>query len=187
MFLFCLFCIEFSTSVSTCNKKSDSKFDKRIVVVDLIYLMKNSIVGKDLEKQSKELLEKNRSRALQIEEALRKEKEDANAINNTLDREQYTDALNSYNEKYNNFINFSKKLKYSWEKSVNKARYEFYKFVNLVLKELKSRYGYSVVLDSRDVLFHDDVQDITMDVIKVMDSKKDFKIKLQSEEEDVGL
>lgn len=163
-------------------RESQSGVSRSIAVVDLSFLMKNSVVGKSLEKQSKDLLEKNRLTALRIEEALRKEKEEANNINKNLDREQYTAALNSYNEKYNNFINLSKKLKYSWEKSVTNARAEFYKFVSSILEEIKSKYGYRIVLDSRDVLLYSPENDITMDVINVMDNKTDFKIVLKYEE-----
>lgn len=165
-----------------CGKGASLSYNKNIAVVNVLYLMHNSIIGKDLEKQSKDLLEKSRTTALHIEEALRKEKEAANSINKNLNRDEYTNALNSYNEKYNNFINLSKKLKYSWERSVTNARIAFFKFINTILLEMKKKYGYSIVLDSSNVLFYSPEQDITMDVIKIMDSKKDFKILLKYEE-----
>ena len=149
--------------------------------------MRESKIGKSINQQAKDLLEKNHIKMLEIEDNLRKEKEISNQKDKTLNIESYNKALESYNDKYNNFIQLSKALKFSWENAVNKGRYEFLKIIQKTINDLQKTLHFDIVIEKNSIFYYKDELDITSAVQKKLDDL-DILITIKLEGvENVGL
>ena len=69
--------------------------EQKIVVLDLTYVLNNSKAGKDAQEFLKKTFNENTKKFSDIEEALKKEESDLLAKKATLNKEEYTDKMNS--------------------------------------------------------------------------------------------
>ena len=75
--------------------------EQKIVVLDLTYVLNNSKAGKEAQEFLKKRFNENTKKFSNIEEALKKEESDLLAKKATLNKEEYTEKMNSLRKELN--------------------------------------------------------------------------------------
>ena len=155
-----------------------SMANQSILYIDMNYLLNNSLAGKSIITQLKNLNETNLKKFIEIEEGLQSEEKKLISQKNIISESNFQNNLaelkseiKNYNLKKNKMIEDFNKLKLD---NTNKLL----KLINPILIKFSNDEKISIILQKKNLVVAKTQLDITEEVIKIINSEvKEFKIK----------
>ena len=146
--------------------------NKKIVVLDLTYVLNNSKAGKGAQEFLKKTFNDNTKKFSDIEEALKKEESDLLAKKATLNKEEYTEKMNSLRKRS---IDYQSQRRAAIDKITTqraKSRETLLKELKPILESYIKENNVSLVVDKRFILGGGTENDITKAIVEKLN--KDF-------------
>ena len=152
-----------SLSIANSNEKT--------VFVDIDYILNNSNLGKSIFVEIEKINNSNIKKLSQKEEYLIEKKEKINKTKNISSKEKLENDINLFNQEVKAF-NEEKDL---FSKKLNKIKQdEFKKFlkeINLIIQDYMKKNSIDIVLDKKQLFIGSSKNDITEDVLKLINQK----------------
>ena len=140
--------------------------EQKIVALDLSYVLNNSKAGKDAQEFLKKTFNENTKKFSDIEEALKKEESDLLAKKATLNKEEYTEKMNSLRKRS---IDYQSKRRVAIDKITTqraKAREALINKIDPILKVYIKENNISLVADRKFILGGAPDYDITKIIVE---------------------
>ena len=145
--------------------------EQKIVVLDLTYVLNNSKAGKDAQEFLKKTFNENTKKFSDIEEALKKEESDLLAKKATLNKEEYTEKMNSLRKRS---IDYQSKRRAAIDKITTqraKARETLLTRLDPILKDYIKENNISLVADRKFILGGASDYDITKIIVEKLNKE----------------
>ena len=145
--------------------------EQKIVVLDLTYVLNNSKAGKDAQEFLKKTFKENTKKFSDIEEALKKEESDLLAKKATLNKEEYTEKMNSLRKRS---IDYQSQRRAAIDKITTqraKARETLINKIDPILKVYIKENNISLVADRKFILGGAPDYDITKIIVEKLNKE----------------
>ena len=145
--------------------------EQKIVVLDLTYVLNNSKAGKDAQEFLKKTFNENTKKFSDIEEALKKEESDLLAKKATLNKEEYTEKMNSLRKRS---IDYQSERRAAIDKLTTqraKARETLINKIDPILKVYIKENNISLVADRKFILGGQPDYDITKIIVEKLNKE----------------
>ena len=145
--------------------------EQKIVVLDLTYVLNNSEAGKDAQEFLKKTFKENTKKYSDIEEALKKEESDLLAKKATLNKEEYTEQMNSLRKRS---IDYQSKRRAAIDKITTqraKARETLLTRLDPIIKVYIKENNISLVADRKFILGGAPDHDITKIIVEKLNKE----------------
>jgi len=145
--------------------------EQKIVVLDLTYVLNNSKAGKDAQEFLKKTFKENAKKYSDIEEALKKEESDLLAKKATLNKEEYTEKMNSLRKRS---IDYQSQRRAAIDKITTqraKARETLLTKIDPILKVYIKENNISLVADRKFILGGAPDYDITKIIVEKLNKE----------------
>ena len=145
--------------------------EQKIVVLDLTYVLNNSKAGKDAQEFLKKTFNENTKKFSDIEEALKKEESDLLAKKATLNKEEYTEKMNSLRKRS---IDYQSERRAAIDKLTTqraKARETLINKIDPILKVYIKENNISLVTDRKFILGGHPDYDITKIIVEKLNKE----------------
>ena len=145
--------------------------EQKIVVLDLTYVLNNSKAGKDAQEFLKKTFKENTKKFSDIEEALKKEESDLLAKKATLNKEEYTEKMNSLRKRS---IDYQSERRAAIDKLTTqraKARETLINKIDPILKVYIKENNISLVADRKFILGGLPDYDITKIIVEKLNKE----------------
>ena len=145
--------------------------EQKIVVLDLTYVLNNSKAGKDAQEFLKKTFNENTKKFSDIEKALKKEESDLLAKKATLNKEEYTEKMNSLRKRS---IDYQSERRAAIDKLTTqraKARETLINKIDPILKVYIKENNISLVADRKFILGGAPDHDITKIIVEKLNKE----------------
>ena len=145
--------------------------EQKIVVLDLTYVLNKSKAGKDAQEFLKKTFNENTKKFSDIEEALKKEESDLLAKKATLNKEEYTEKMNSLRKRS---IDYQSQRRAAIDKITTqraKARETLINKIDPILKVYIKENNISLVADRKFILGGAPDYDITKIIVEKLNKE----------------
>ena len=145
--------------------------EQKIVVLDLTYILNNSKAGKGAQDFLKKTFNENTKKFSDIEEALKKEESDLLAKKATLNKEEYTEKMNSLRKRS---IDYQSERRAAIDKITTQraeARQKLLEKIEPILKAYNEENNISLVIDKKNVLIGNADLDLTKIIIEKLNKE----------------
>ena len=145
--------------------------EQKVVVLDLTYVLNNSKAGKEAQEFLKKRFKENTKKFSNIEEALKKEESDLLAKKATLNKEEYTEKMNSLRKRS---IDYQSKRRAAIDKITTqraKARETLLTKIDPILKVYIKENNISLVADRKFILGGAPDYDITKIIVEKLNKE----------------
>ena len=145
--------------------------EQKIVVLDLTYVLNNSKAGKDAQEFLKKTFNENTKKFSDIEKALKKEESDLLAKKATLNKEEYTEQMNSLRKRS---IDYQSQRRAAIDKITTqraKARETLINKIDPILKVYIKENNISLVADRKFILGGHPDHDITKIIVEKLNKE----------------
>ena len=145
--------------------------EPKVVVLDLTYVLNNSKAGKEAQEFLKKKFKENTKKFSNIEEALKKEESDLLAKKATLNKEEYTEKMNSLRKRS---IDYQSERRAAIDKLTTqraKARETLINKIDPILKVYIKENNISLVTDRKFILGGHPDYDITKIIVEKLNKE----------------
>ena len=145
--------------------------EQKIVALDLTYVLNNSKAGKDAQEFLKKTFNENTKKFSDIEEVLKKEESDLLAKKATLNKEEYTEKMNSLRKRS---IDYQSQRRAAIDKITTqraKARETLINKIDPILKVYIKENNISLVADRKFILGGQPDYDITKIIVEKLNKE----------------
>ena len=145
--------------------------EQKIVALDLAYVLNNSKAGKDAQEFLKKTFNENTKKFSDIEEALKKEESDLLAKKATLNKEEYTEKMNSLRKRS---IDYQSQKRTAIDKITTQraeARESLLNKIDPILKVYIKENNISLVTDRKFILGGHPDYDITKIIVEKLNKE----------------
>ena len=145
--------------------------EQKLVVLDLTYVLNNSKAGKEAQEFLKKRFNENTKKFSNIEEALKKEESDLLAKKATLNKEEYTEKMNSLRKRS---IDYQSERRAAIDKLTTqraKARETLINKIDPILKVYIKENNISLVADRKFILGGHPDYDITKIIVESLNKE----------------
>ena len=143
----------------------------KIVYLDLDYLFKNSIKGKDIQKQLNEIDLKNIDIIKEKENELKNEENKILSQKNILSDDTYNEKVNSFKKKLDNFRLEKDKLVQDFDKIRKTKLNEFILEINDIVEEYVQKKSINLVLNKKHILMGKNKYNITNEIMEILNNQ----------------
>ena len=143
----------------------------KIVYLDLDYLFKNSIKGKDIQKQLNEIDLKNIDIIKEKENELKNEENKILSQKNILSDDTYNEKVNSFKKKLDNFRLEKDKLVQDFDKIRKTKLNEFILEINDIVEEYVEKKSINLVLNKKHILMGKNKYNITNEIMEILNNQ----------------
>ena len=169
---------KFIIFILICSSSVLAETDKKISYIDINFLMNNSLAGKSISSQLKEINKSNISQFKKEEELLKTEETKIISQKNVISEKEFKDKLQALRIKVNKYRDVrNKKIKETNFKKIN-AEAILIKSLTPILANYLEENNISLVIQKKNIIIGKSELDITKDIIEILD-KKTKKIKLK--------
>lgn len=185
IFLFSLTFISYNFLNAKTAHTSQQNNAVNIAIIDYDKIRKESVLGKSINEQAKQMMSNFNKTMSELEANLKKEQAAANP-KKPATREEYSESMHKFEEKQDNFVRLSRKLRSVSRNALQTAEYEFKR----ILKEKIIQYLHAtkknvIVFEKSNVIVATNVLDITDEVLNLLNNSSETII-IQPEVKDVG-
>ena len=150
------------------NSISLSISSEVISFIDVDALLQQSNSGKKIIKTLSELNKKNRSILIPIEEKLRLIEENINKQRNIMSEEDLQAKLQNLKKDFSDYKNDKEKLVNDFNKKKDSQIKLFFEKATPIIQEYVENKNISIVLDKKNIFLASQKNDITADIIKLL-------------------
>ena len=160
--IFFIFIIIFNVNISFAE-------DKKIVYIDMDFLINNSKVGKSLSAQISKLNEKNKNNINNLEAQIKKEDKLISEQKNILSDSEIKEKVRILNAKIKDYQNQLKINRNFVNENRLKATAKLNESLRPILSDYSKENSISLVLQKKDIIMGKNELNITSDIIKILD------------------
>ena len=150
---------------------SISKSSENIAYLDLDIIVKNTKAGKSIINELKVSRDKALKKFEQKEKALKKVEEDINKQKNVLSKEELKNKVSGFRKEIASFRNEREKLINNFNIKKTQEFEKFFKKITPIIGEYVAEKKIDIVLDKKNVFLANKNNDITNEIIKLIDEK----------------
>ena len=143
--------------------------DKKIVYIDMDFLINNSKVGKSLSAQISKLNEKNKNNINNLEAQIKKEDKLISEQKNILSDSEIKEKVRILNAKIKDYQNQLKINRNFVNENRLKATAKLIESLRPILSDYSKKNSISLVLQKKDIIMGKNELNITSDIIKILD------------------
>ena len=162
--LICILIIFFSTI-------SLAKSNENIVYLDLDNIVKNTKAGKSIINKLKVSKDSALKKFEKKEKELKKAEEDINKQKNVLSKEELKNKVSNFRKEISSFRNEREKLINDFNIKKIQEFEKFFKKVTPIIGEYVKKKNIDIVLDKKNIFLANKNNDITNEIIKLIDEK----------------
>ena len=141
-----------------------------ISTVDLSFLLKNSNQGKSIEKKLENLNSKHLKKFQEKKKILETEEKKVSSKKNILSKEDFNKEVLKFQEKVKNYENERRKSSQEINDVKLKEIAKLLEKINKILIEYSNKNSISTVIDKKNVIIIKKENDITEDILKILNS-----------------
>jgi len=150
---------------------SISKSSENIVYLDLDYIVKNTKAGKSIIDKLKSSKDTALKKFEKKEKALKKVEEDINKQKNVLSKEELKNKISDFRKEIASFRNDREKLINDFNTKKIQEFDKFFKKITPIIGEYAEQKNIDIVLDKKNIFLANKNNDITNEIIKLIDDK----------------
>ena len=159
LFSLSIFLIFYTNSISS-----------EISTVDISFLLKNSNQGKSIEKKLENLNSKHLKKFQEKKKILETDEKKVSSKKNILSKEDFNKEVLKFKEKVKNYENERRKSSQEINDIKLKEIAKLLEQINKILIEYSNKNSISTVIDKKNVIIIKKENDITKDILKILDS-----------------
>ena len=150
---------------------SISKSSENIAYLDLDNIVKNTKAGKSIINQLKVSKDSALKKFEQKEKELKKAEEDINKQKNVLSKEELKNKISDFRKEIASFRNDREKLINDFNTKKIQEFDKFFKKITPIIGEYADQKNIDIVLDKKNIFLANKNNDITNEIIKLIDEK----------------
>ena len=150
---------------------SISKSSENIAYLDLDNIVKNTKAGKSIINQLKVSKDSALKKFEQKEKELKKAEEDINKQKNVLSKEELKNKISDFRKEIASFRNDREKLINDFNTKKIQEFDKFFKKITPIIGEYVEQKNIDIVLDKKNIFLANKNNDITNEIIKLIDEK----------------
>ena len=162
-FFFIIFLFFFDISLSKANDK--------IAFIDLNYILSESNEGKKILDKLEIDNNKNVNFFKSEETKLKQERENINKLKNILSQEEYNNKMNLFKTKVNNYNLKKSEMIKLFEDSKNSELNTFFSNLNEIMNNFMQENSINLILDKKNIVMANNKNDISDDILKMINKK----------------
>ena len=147
-----------------------SMANQSILYIDMNYLLNNSLAGKSIITQLKNLNETNLKKFIEIEEGLQSEEKKLISQKKILEKDEYLKQLNKLRKKFSNYkierTNMSKNIL----KKRTSAQQKLLNALDPILKDYSKKNSVLYIMPKKNIIIGNTDLDITQIILKSLDN-----------------
>ena len=144
--------------------------NQSILYLDMNYLLNNSLAGKSIITQLKNMNETNRKKFKKIEEGLKSEEAKLISQQKILDKDEYLKQLNNFRKKVSNYKIERSNNNDNILKKKGSAQQKLLKELNPILKDYSKKNSVLYIMPKKNIIIGNVDLDITKIILKSLDS-----------------
>jgi len=144
--------------------------NQSILYIDMNYLLNNSLAGKSIINQLKNLSQTELKKFKKIEEGLKVEEDKLISQKNILEKEEYLKQLNSFRKKVSDYKIEVRNNNDDILKKKSDAQNKLLNVVDPILKDYSKKNSVSYILPKKNIIIGNTDLDITQIILKSLDS-----------------
>ena len=144
--------------------------NQSILYIDMNYLLNNSLAGKSIVTQLKNLNEKNLKKFKKIEEGLKLEEDKLTSQQKILEREEYSKQLNNFRKKVSNYQAERRNNNDNVLKKRSIAQKKLLNAINPILKDYSKKNSVLYIIPKKNIIIGNTELDITQIILKSLDN-----------------
>lgn len=148
-----------------------SKSNENIAYIDLDNIVKNTKAGKSIIAKLKVSSDSSLKKFEKKEKALKKVEEDINKQKNVLSKEELKNKISDFRKEIASFRSDREKLINDFNKKKIQAFENFFKKITPIIGEYVKKKNIDIVLDKKNIFLANKKNDITNEIIKLIDEK----------------
>ncbi len=148
-----------------------SKSSENIVYIDLDNIVKNTKAGKSIIDKLKASKDSALKKFEKKEKALKKVEEDINKQKNVLSKEELKNKISDFRKEIASFRNDREKLINDFNTKKIQEFDKFFKKITPIIGEYAEQKNIDIVLDKKNIFLANKNNDITNEIIKLIDDK----------------
>ena len=141
----------------------------KIVYLDLDFLFANSIKGKKIQNELKNVDLENLNILKEKENKLKNEENQILSQKNILSDDKYNEKVNNFKKKLNNFRSEKDRLVQNFDKTRKTRLDEFMLQINKIVEEYVEKQSIDLVLNKKHILMGKNNYNITNEILKILD------------------
>tara|TARA_B100000767_G_scaffold60977_1_gene56774 strand:- start:2080 stop:2613 length:534 start_codon:yes stop_codon:yes gene_type:complete len=146
--------------------------ENKVVYIDLNFLMQNSLAGKSLNSQLKNIQEKDFELFQQKEKKLKSDESKILKQQNVLSKTEFDKLIKVLSNDVNTYKKEKRVSLKNLQKKTNKSRLLFISTLEPILAEYSKKENISLIMQKKNILLGKSNLDITKDVLEIMNQKK---------------
>ena len=150
---------------------TQSKSELKIAIIEMDTLLRDSLVGKSLQKQLSTIEKNNQKFIEKNKKELNLKKDKINAQKNILSPEEFNKKIVELNKEFESFkMNTKKKIQNSQSKR-DIAMKKILKKLNLILSEYSNKNKITFILDQNNIIIGRTDLNVTSEILKLLDQQ----------------
>jgi len=150
---------------------TQSKSELKIAIIEMDTLLRDSLVGKSLQKQLSTIEKNNQKFIEKNKKELNLKKDKINAQKNILSPEEFNKKILELNKEFESFkMNTKKKIQNSQSKR-DIAMKKILKKLNLILSEYSNKNKITFILDQNNIIIGRTDLNVTSEILKLLDQQ----------------
>ena len=144
--------------------------NQSILYIDMNYLLNNSLAGKSIVNQLKNLNEKNLKKFKEIEEGLKSEEKKLISQKKILEKDEYLKQLNNLRKKVSNYMIERTNKSDNILKKKGSARQKLLNELDAILKDYSKKNSVLYIMPKKNIIIGNTDLDITQIILKSLDN-----------------
>ena len=144
--------------------------NQSILYLDMNYLLNNSLAGKSIVVQLKNLNEKNLKKFKKIEEGLKLEENKLISQQKILEKEEYAKQLNNFRKKVSNYQTERRNNNDNVLKKKSSAQKKLLNALDPILKDYAKKNSVLYIMPKKNIIIGNTKLDITKIILKLLDN-----------------
>ena len=151
--------------------------EDKIVYLDVVYILNESLAGKDLNKKLNEINKKNIEEFKKIETEIKNEDNDLLKKKNILKEEEYKMKIDNLRVKYKSFQDYMSKKNSDLNILKDNSTKIILKNINDILAEYSSENSISLIIEKKNIIIGKSELNVTNEILELL-NKKITKVKV---------
>ena len=143
--------------------------NQSILYIDMNYLLNNSLAGKSIIAQLKNISETNIKNFKKIEEGLKSEEDKLISQQKILEKEEYLEQLNNFSKKVSNYKIERRNNNDSLLKKKTNAQKKLLNAIDPILKDYSKKNSVLYIIPKKNIIIGNTNLDITQIILKSLD------------------
>lgn len=145
--------------------------NKKIVYINVDFILNNSILGKNILNDLKKINNKNLENISNTEKELKKENDEIAKVKNIISKEEFENRINDLKKKIDNFNSLKDKLSTELNQLRQKEIKNFFKKINPLIQVYMDENFIDIIIDKKNIFIARSDYDITTDIINLIDNE----------------